>query len=214
MQAPTHTREHQASLVRKAQAGSIEARNQLIEENLGLIYATINKVKPHGSASEEHVYAATEAFIRCVNSFDPDKGFTLSTYVCRSIPGELYRLHNSLKGAIRVPELCKSSTRARWDDAARARWAESIPKCEPHGNQKLKALFRQLVAKEPEPARTEKQGKLWAWVADLPDTQREIIRHRLNGLAQPQIALATGLSEMDVHVEMKKAIQMLRARAA
>ena len=202
MQVPTHTREHHNALVRQAQAGSIQARNQLIEENKPLLMSVILKMRIPRTEPEDHLAPAVEAFIRCINAFDPDKGFSLSTYAARSVQIEVYRQHNSYIGAIRIPETNKGSTLQQWDRLKKARRTKQV-----HADMPVQAKVADSRARE-------RQGKLWEWVADLPDIQRHIIRLRLNGLDQPRIAKATGLSEMDVHVEMKKAIQMLRARAA
>jgi len=182
MTAPTHTREHQAALVRKAQAGSIEARNQLIEENLGLICTTINKVKPHGSASEDHLYAATEALIRCIKSFDPDKGYALSTYATRAIKQEVHRQHNEGTGPIRVPDLHKTDTPTRWAFAHKAKTAKRVHLGTP--------VFTERPDNSP---RSEIQGKLWEWVADMPPELQETARFVSLGMSVNQQKAATGM---------------------
>lgn len=202
MTTKAHTREHQAALVRQAQAGSIQARNQLIEENIGLLYSVINGMNLPRSDADEHLSVAVETFIRCINAFDPDKGYALSTYSARSIQLEVYRQYNSNKGPVRVPEMDKRSNASRREFARIA-----------HSTKRIHADMP-LAAKAPSNEPREQQGKLWAWVADLPDIQREIIQHRLNGLERPQIASVMGLTQMQVKAQMKSAVQMLRARAA
>lgn len=198
---PQSTRNNE--LIRKAQTGDIEARNALITENKGLIFNAAKRAKHRKDTVEQHIYAATIAFIRCVNAFDPDKGVAFSTYVTRSMVMEVYRHMNGERGVITVPELTGKSSKDRWEAADRARHTISVYAPAANG-------LASHPIQEPHP----KQGKLWEWVADLPDVQREVITLRLRGLTQPQISAVTGLSRGMVHVHNQAAIAMLRARAA
>jgi len=199
----TPDRTHTNTLIRQAQAGSIPARNQLIEENMGLIRNTINKLRIKNTDPGEHLYAATQAFIRCIKSFDPDKGFSLSTYASRSMTKEIYRQHNLAKGAIRVPDLQKRDTPESWAHALRARTAKRV-----HGDMGIAAP---IAAESPH---AEIQGKLWEWVADFPAEYHDAIRFLAAGMSVNQIKRSLDCGWDTVKERRHDALYALKFRAA
>ena len=68
-------------------AGSIEAKNTLIERNLRLV-AHIAK-KYHARDSEDLISIGTVGLIKGIASFDPQKGARLATYASRCIENEI-----------------------------------------------------------------------------------------------------------------------------
>lgn len=198
-----NTREHQAALVRKAQAGSIEARNQLIEENLGLLYSTIRSMNLPRTDADEHLSVAVDAFIRCINAFDPDRGIALSTYAARSIRLEVYRQHNSDRGPVRVPEIDKRSTPDRRRLAENARVSKRIHPDLP--------VFAPITE---EPPQAEIQGKLWPWIENLP-YEHQVAAHCLAmGMSVNQHADVAGIGWDTAKKHRHAAVYALRILAA
>lgn len=197
----THTREHQSALIRQAQSGSIEARNQLIEENIGLIYTAIHECRIPRSQHDEHVFAATLAFNRCVKSFDPSKGRAFSTYAVPSMVREIYRQHNESAGSIKVPE-------------DRAKHSESVKEAISTA-RKAGKLHGGIPAQSPqESPQAELQAVLWDWVDSFPEPHKHVATLTLKGHSVPQIAAATGLTFSQASYIRKDALQALKTRAA
>tara|TARA_Y100000310_G_scaffold345321_1_gene463761 strand:- start:2371 stop:3405 length:1035 start_codon:yes stop_codon:yes gene_type:complete len=84
---------------------SCKLRKTIIEANLGLCLAMAKKVA-HGPdvTNSEIVSAGHLALLRSINKFDIGRGFKFSTYACRSILKEMYRVcQNAQKRRIRFP---------------------------------------------------------------------------------------------------------------
>lgn len=64
-------------------------RDYIVEQNLGLVYATIARFRPQRSAWEELRSDALFALMRAAESFDPWRGFRFSTYACSAITRSL-----------------------------------------------------------------------------------------------------------------------------
>ena len=105
--AGTPPHEEQCSLARRAQAGDLDARNEMVRRNMGLVYDRVDKVRWRASASavadmeQEGVIGLMEA----IDQFDPDRGFRFSTYARWWIDTYIqrYLLANPGGSPIRVP---------------------------------------------------------------------------------------------------------------
>jgi RNA polymerase sigma factor (sigma-70 family) len=74
------TNEENLDLIEKAQDGCIKSRNELIENNLGLILRVANKFNPTGIEQEDLVNEGVFGMIRAIEKFDAAMGFKFSTY--------------------------------------------------------------------------------------------------------------------------------------
>ena len=92
------------SLLSRAQAGSIEARNELLLENLGLIYSALNKTN---TAGIDHAELFGELFliaVDCVENYRSDCGASFPSYLAAclkfALPGILSdHLNNGILNA-------------------------------------------------------------------------------------------------------------------
>ena len=71
-----------------------EARNILIEHNLRLVVYIAKKFDNTGIGVEDLISIGTIGLIKGINSFKPEKGARLSTYVSRCIDNALLTLRN------------------------------------------------------------------------------------------------------------------------
>lgn len=196
---PQSTRNNE--LIRKAQTGDLTARNQLIEENIGLMKSIIGSCAIPRTQTGEHLFAATEAFVRCIRAFDPDKGISLTTYATRSIRQEVYRTHNRHAGTISVPDRRKGKTNLN----AQADLARSTKRVHPDLPVPTQnAIERPYV---------DLQAKLWDWVADLPPVNREVFWLASRGVSSREIGKRLGFSKSQALVTLNDSIHALKIRA-
>lgn len=86
---PPLTREEEISLVRKVNAGDMQARSTMIERNLRLVVYIARKFENTGISIEDLISIGTIGLIKAVNSFNPDKNIKLATYASRCIENEI-----------------------------------------------------------------------------------------------------------------------------
>lgn len=76
------TREQEIELGRRVQAGDPDARNELAEHNLRLVYSIARKYHTNDPAStfEDLVQEGMVGLTRAINKYDPERGFRFTTY--------------------------------------------------------------------------------------------------------------------------------------
>ena len=68
-----------------AEQGSLEARNVLIERNLRLVAHVMKKYYTTGEDMDDLLSIGTIGLIKGINTYRPDKGVRLATYVSRCV---------------------------------------------------------------------------------------------------------------------------------
>lgn len=84
------TKDEEFELAKKMKAGCKQSKDKLVLHNIRLVHKIANKFitpVPH----DELVSVGIEALIRSLDSYDPDKGFRVTTYVYRLIYWEIKR---------------------------------------------------------------------------------------------------------------------------
>ena len=81
---PLTPEEEQRYLMQSA-AGSLDARNTLIERNLRLVAHIMKKYYANESDQEDLISIGTIGLIKAVNTYRPDKNIRLATYASRCI---------------------------------------------------------------------------------------------------------------------------------
>lgn len=105
---PLLSREEELALARKAGAGDLEAREQLITANLRLVIHTAKKYVSYGNQKSHNLSLSDLAqegsigLIKAVEKFDPERG-KLSTYATWWIRQTIFRAIANQGGTIRVP---------------------------------------------------------------------------------------------------------------
>ena len=83
--------DHTFSLIQRAHQGDKEARDTLIEENMGLVYSVARRFMGRGVDQEDLFQIGSIGLIKAVDKFDPSFQVRLSTYAVPMITGEIKR---------------------------------------------------------------------------------------------------------------------------
>ena len=109
-------------------------RNELVEQNLGLVHACAKRFSAKGIEYDDLYSAGCLGLIKAIDRFEPDRGFQLSTYAVPVILGEIKRLfresgtvkmsrslkERSVKAQRIADEYCRETGRViRMDELAR-----------------------------------------------------------------------------------------------
>lgn len=77
--------------------GDFDARNMLIEHNLRLVAHVMKKYYTAGEDMDDLISIGTIGLIKGVNTYRPDKGVRLATYVSRCIENEVLMYFRSIR---------------------------------------------------------------------------------------------------------------------
>ena len=83
------TSEEESMYLEKLSTGDEDARNILIERNLRLVAHVCKKYSNSNVDQDDLISIGTIGLIKGINSFKPEKGARLSTYVSRCIDNEI-----------------------------------------------------------------------------------------------------------------------------
>ncbi|HIW86336.1 MAG TPA: sigma-70 family RNA polymerase sigma factor [Candidatus Eubacterium faecipullorum] len=86
-----------------------ERRNQMIEENIGLVHSIAKRFTGRGVDYEDLFQTGCIGLIKAVDNFDESKGFRFSTYAVPVIMGEIRRIFRD-GGAIKVSRALKEKS--------------------------------------------------------------------------------------------------------
>lgn len=100
--------EHTLTLISKAHAGDKEAREQLVEENMGLVYTVVQRFAGRGYDREDLIQIGSIGLLKAVDHFDLSFDVRFSTYAVPVITGEIKRFLRD-DGMIRVSRLLKET---------------------------------------------------------------------------------------------------------
>ncbi|MCD7828111.1 MAG: sigma-70 family RNA polymerase sigma factor [Clostridiales bacterium] len=94
----------------KSQNRTIEERNRLVNENLGLVYSCANRFRGRGAEFEDLVQSGCIGLVKASEGFDETKGFKFSTYAVPAIIGEMKRIFRD-GGTVKVGRSDKEKAR-------------------------------------------------------------------------------------------------------
>ena len=83
--------EHTIELIEAAHKGDKQARDQLVEENLGLIWSIVRRFTGRGQELEDLFQIGSIGLIKAIDKFDTSFGVKFSTYAVPMIAGEIKR---------------------------------------------------------------------------------------------------------------------------
>ena len=93
-------------LLKRCHDGDQEAKEQILEENTGLIWSIVKRFLGRGAESEDLYQLGCLGFIKAVDGFDPQFGTQFSTYAVPKIAGEIRRFLRD-DGAVKVSRSIK-----------------------------------------------------------------------------------------------------------
>lgn len=86
-----------------------DKRQQMIEDNIGLVHSVAKRFKGRGADYEDLFQSGCIGLIKAVDNFDESKGFQFSTYAVPVIMGEIKRIFRD-GGAIKVGRSLKEKS--------------------------------------------------------------------------------------------------------
>lgn len=95
-------------LIKKARAGDREARNQVVEENVGLVWNIVKRFNGRGYDSEDLFQIGCIGLIKAIDHFDLQYDVKFSTYAVPMIMGEIKRFLRD-DGMIKVSRTIKEN---------------------------------------------------------------------------------------------------------
>ena len=224
-------------LIALAQAGDDRAKENLVEENTGLIWAVVRRFLGRGTEADDLYQLGCLGFLKAVEGFDLQFGTQFSTYAVPKISGEIRRFLRD-DGAVKVSRTLKEqaaairSTRNQLLSAlgreptvleisrqtgfspeeialAEAATADTESIQRETGEEGF-SLENILTDTESEERMVEKIALRQA-VTALPERERQVIQLRyFHGLTQQRVAKIMDVSQVQVSRIEKKAIAMLK----
>ncbi|MCD8012555.1 MAG: SigB/SigF/SigG family RNA polymerase sigma factor [Lachnospiraceae bacterium] len=105
--------EHTLALIKRVHEGDKEAREQLVEENMGLVHSIVPRFLGRGCDREDLVQIGSIGLLKAIDHFDASFEVRFSTYAVPMIAGEIKRFLRD-DGLIRVSRLLKESAAKAW----------------------------------------------------------------------------------------------------
>ena len=229
----------QETLIRLAQAGDAAAKEALVQENAGLIWAVARRFQGRGTELDDLYQLGCLGFLKAVEGFDAAFGTRFSTYAVPKIAGEIRRFLRD-DGAVKVSRGLKEqsaaikSARNRLthtlgrepglleisqetglspEDIALAETAtaatESIYRETGEDGFCLESVLTDTVSEE----RMVEKIALRQAVKALPDREQQVVGLRyFHGLTQQKVAAILHISQVQVSRIERKALALLRER--
>lgn len=98
----------QKEQLERAHAGDREARNQMVEENLGLVWSIVRRFSGRGYEEEDLFQVGCIGLMKAIDRFDTDFDVRFSTYAVPMITGEIKRFLRD-DGIIKVSRSMKEN---------------------------------------------------------------------------------------------------------
>lgn len=224
-------------LIALSQAGDMQARQTLVEENSGLVWSVARRFIGRGTETDDLFQLGCLGFLKAVDGFDLEFGTQFSTYAVPKIAGEIRRFLRD-DGAVKIsrsikeraatiktvrnvlihefgrePSLQEISERTGFtvEDIATAESATaSVESIQQETGEDGFSLENILSDTESEDVLLEKIA-LRQGIDQLPNKEALVIRLRYyHGLTQERTSKVLGVSQVQVSRIEKKAIIRLR----
>lgn len=100
--------DHTLMLIERAHTGDKEARDTLVEQNLGLVYSVVKRFRNRGAEMEDLVQIGSIGLLKAIDKFDAGFDVKFSTYAVPMITGEIKRFLRD-DGMIKVSRSLKET---------------------------------------------------------------------------------------------------------
>ena len=98
--------DHTIALIRKSHEGDKEAREQIVKENVGLVWCVVRRFYGRGAESEDLFQIGSIGLLKAIDKFDLSYDVKFSTYAVPMISGEIKRFLRD-DGMIKVSRTLK-----------------------------------------------------------------------------------------------------------
>ncbi len=224
-------------LIARSKQGDAEAKEMLVTENAGLIWAVARRFMGRGAEADDLYQLGCLGFLKAVEGFDPEYGTQFSTYAVPKIGGEIRRFLRD-DGAVKVSRSIKEHSASI--KAARSLLTGALgrePTVQEIANQTGLAP-EEIVLAENATACTEsiqreagedgftlenvlsdteseetlvERISLRQAIEKLPEREAMVIRLRyFHGLTQERVSKVLSVSQVQVSRIEKKALSLLR----
>ena len=108
--------DHTIALIRKSHAGDKEAREQLVEENTGLVWCVVRRFQGRGTETEDLFQIGSIGLLKAIDKFDLEYEVRFSTYAIPMISGEIRRFlrdNNPVRVSRSIRDLAYHAMQAR-----------------------------------------------------------------------------------------------------
>lgn len=83
--------DHTIALIQRSHEGDEEARTQIVEENVGLVWCVVRRFTGRGTEAEDLFQIGTIGLLKAIDKFDLSYDVKFSTYAVPMISGEIKR---------------------------------------------------------------------------------------------------------------------------
>ena len=108
--------DHTIALIKRSHDGDKEAREQLVEENVGLVWCVVKRFYGRGTEAEDLFQIGSIGLLKAIDKFDLSYDVKFSTYAVPMISGEIKRFlrdDGMIKVSRSLKELAHKSVQAR-----------------------------------------------------------------------------------------------------
>lgn len=228
-------------LIAKSKQGDAEAKELLITENAGLIWAVARRFLGRGAEADDLYQLGCLGFLKAVEGFDPEYGTQFSTYAVPKIGGEIRRFlrddgavkvsrgikehaasikaaKNLLAGALgrepTVQEIANQTGLTPEDIALAENAMAATESIQREAGEDGFTLESVLSDTESEETLVERISLRQA-IEKLPEREAMVIRLRyFHGLTQDRVSKVLSVSQVQVSRIEKKALAHLRESMA
>ena len=212
-----------------------DERNELVENNIGLVHACANKFRSRGAEYDDLFQAGCVGLIKAAQNFDISRGYSFSTYAVPVILGEIKRIFRdggSVKIGRALKEKARNAIREKEKLALELGYEPTVGQLAEHLNLDISETAELLNAAMPTVSLTSdddsgrkqidvpvdspenKTSDLIALrevMLLLDDRDREMIELRYyNGLTQAKTAQKLGMSQVQVSRREKAVLKLLK----
>ncbi|MGN0635503.1 MAG: sigma-70 family RNA polymerase sigma factor [Acutalibacteraceae bacterium] len=213
----------------------LKERNQVIEQNIGLVHACAGRFKGRGVEYEDLFQAGCVGLCKAADGFDESKGFAFSTYAVPTILGEIRRIFRD-GGTVKVGRSLKEKARhvlhtqetltaqlgreptiselAQEIGCDTAQTAFLLNAALPAVSLTFESEEEQMQADIPVPSpdtKIEDTLSLYTTLDSLNEKERKLIELRFfKGLTQTQTAEILHISQVQVSRKEKAILQKMR----
>lgn len=99
------------ALLERARNGEKDAKEQMVEENAGLIWSIVRRFYGRGTEPDDLYQLGCLGFLKAIEGFDPQFGTQFSTYAVPKIAGEIRRFLRD-DGTIKVSRTIKEQAQS------------------------------------------------------------------------------------------------------